>query len=369
MTDQQQESEQKASLSVTGGSAAAILQRPGLPHTTSYNSQLDFLLRGAALQVQDRALVSSHRHRKRSSARNVNVDSDEGQPQSRSHDESSTDDDHESESESDASDALYGEGGTQAGPHGQRRRRKGDNIDDDEDDDDGYSSTSIDTSTTAEGPELGFDPALAASTATLGPASGPLRTRVVPNLSTAPEHLRSAGMTASPSDSTARDDAEDDQPLETPRLNVPHARLDRAPVRSWSGSIAPDGVAERALEEAATLYALASASSTTSLTRRKPSRRHRTLSTATLRTSAANGAAPPLVSAAGVPPVPVTTPAWESPTTPSRLNPMIPESGPYNTRKYASCPTPLLPILAPASFAVELFIPKLLPARSCTLVR
>ncbi|KAE8230855.1 hypothetical protein CF326_g4139 [Tilletia indica] len=334
MTDQQQESEQKASLSVTGGSAAAILQRPGLPHTTSYNSQLDFLLRGAALQVQDRALVSSHRHRKRSSARNVNADSDQAQPQSRSHDESSTDDDHETESESDASDALYGERGTQAGAHGQRRRRKGGNIDDKEDgdDDDGYSSTSIDTSTTAEGPELGFDPALAASTATLGPASGPLRTRVVPNLSTAPEHLRSAGMTASPSDSTARDDAEDDQPLETPRLNVPHARLDRAPVRSWSGSIAPDGVAERALEEAATLYALASASSTTSLTRRKQPRRHRTLSTATLRNSAANGAAPPLASAAGVPPVPVTTPAWESPTTPSRLNPMIPESGPYNTR-------------------------------------
>ncbi|CAD6975346.1 unnamed protein product [Tilletia controversa] len=320
---QARSSQPLASLAVStaSGPASAILQRPGLAHTTSYNSQLDVLLRGAALQVQDRALVADHRRRKRSETSTA------------AHEDSSTDDDHDhdredddDDSESDASDALYPEYGSDAA-HTEalaRSKKHGDNAGDD-DEDDLSSVTSADTATTAGGPVLGFDPALTASTSTSGPGSGgPLRTRIVPNLSIASE---SAAMTGASGPNNGREPAEDDQ-LDTPTLNRPHNdRLERGPVRSWSGSLAPEGVADRALEEAATLYALVSAPSTTSLTRRRP--RYRTMSTATLRNSGTKGPATAL------PAVHATTPTRESPNSPLRVQPMIPGSGPMNTREYA----------------------------------
>ncbi|KAK0527715.1 hypothetical protein OC842_004775 [Tilletia horrida] len=261
---------------------AGVVARPGIAHTTSYNSQLDFLLRGAALQAQDRAIVSSERRRKRSatSRRGAHVDSAQdgdggaGGGGADAGEGADEDDFTTDESESELGDASSDDAAGDDSNHVRRRHRRrrgrgtGDDYEDDDDDDETSSVTSTDTASTAEAPELAFDPALTASTATLGPASGPLRTRIVPNLSTAPEEVGTAPAGAPfpyrAGFGDSQGDLDGSQAPDSARLRIPSGRLKRTPLRSWSGTFAPEGVADYALEEAATLYALASASSTTS---------------------------------------------------------------------------------------------------------
>ncbi|KAK0560373.1 hypothetical protein OC861_006301 [Tilletia horrida] len=260
------------------GSAPSI-QRPGLSHVTSYNSQLDFLLRGAALQAQDRALNHS-------SASSSSAQQSRRRRQRREGQQIEQDD-----------------------PANQSEETTTDEEEDTTDDDEVSSNTSTDTDTTSDIPHestAGFDSALAASTATLGPSATYV---IVPNLGTLPDNAsigKSIDRGRTPtintyfrSPSSSRLDV--DSPLQTPRLTLAHDRIGEHhrnnPLRSWSGSYSPSSIrnaprrgnstmlADRALEDAATLYALASASSTTSLTRKRgPRRRNRTLSTATLRT-------------------------------------------------------------------------------------
>ncbi|KAL9936900.1 hypothetical protein V8E36_004135 [Tilletia maclaganii] len=318
------------------------MARPGLAHTASYNAQLDFLLRGAALQVQDRALVSSQRRRKRS-----NTDRQQGDPD----DGTSTEDDDDGE----AADQLTNEYGTstdtetesidatggQEAPSLRRRSQSRRHHDDEDEEDDTDENSSVTSDSTAEESSLGFDPALATSVATLGPSSGPAHQRLVPNLSVAPEQ---PGTTASFSSELSSSNL---------RLTVPTTgRMShqlRTPTRSFSANLnpPPEGSAaqDHALDEAATLYALATASSTTSLTRRRAPRRHRTLSSVSV--SVQTPTAAPGVGAGqqvvGGDEAVLKGQLRVSPATPRRADSVGPEGGVLDLREFVSYLLSLFP--------------------------